>query len=285
MRFAFIEAQRSHFELRILCRVLGVSRSGYYRWRGGGSGDRQRYRTETLAQVRTVFERSGRTYGSPRIQRELQSQGRRHSRRFIGLLMRQAGLRARAGSRRRPRSGPPARHTQISNVLQRRFSVARPNRIWAADLTYIPTAQGWLYLAVVIDLASRRVVGWSMGGSPEAELAVQALRMALEQRRPGPGLLHHSDRGMQYSSARYLQELDRHAIQPSLSRLGDCWDNAVVESFFRTLKVERVHAQKLYPDRTAAKRDLFDYIEVWYNRQRRHSTIGYLSPAEYEDRL
>lgn len=285
MRFAFIEAQRSHFELRILCRVLGVSRSGYYRWRGGGSGDRQRYRRETLAQVRTVFERSRRTYGSPRIQRELQSQGRRHSRRFIGLLMRQAGLRARAGSRRRPRSGPPARHTQISNVLQRRFSVARPNRIWAADLTYIPTAQGWLYLAVVIDLASRRVVGWSMGGSPEAELAVRALRMALEQRRPGPGLLHHSDRGMQYSSTRYLQELDRHAIQPSLSRLGDCWDNAVVESFFRTLKVERVHAQKLYPDRTAAKRDLFDYIEVWYNRQRRHSTIGYLSPADYEDRL
>lgn len=285
MRFAFIEAHRRQFDLRILCRVLRVSRSGYYRWRGHSVSVREQKRAAVLEEIRSVFEGSGRTYGSPRIHRELQSRGKRHSRRFIGLLMRRAGLRARAATRRRPRSAPPARLTQITNVLQRQFRVGEPNTVWAADLTYVATRQGWLYLAVLLDLGSRRVVGWSMGGSPGPELVLRALKMAVMQRHPRRGLLHHSDRGIQYSSEIYQAELNRHGFQPSLSRLGNCWDNAVVESFFHTLKVERLHARPLYASREAATRDLFDYIEVWYNRQRRHSTLDYLSPVEYEARL
>jgi len=179
----------------------------------------------------------------------------------------------------------PARHTQIGNVLSRRFTVALPNRVWAADFTFVRTAQGWLYLAVVLDLASRRVVGWAMGQTPDVSLVIRALEMAISQRQPAPGLLHHSDRGLQYSNNGYLDRLNRHGIEPSFSRIGDCWDNAVVESFFHTLKVERVSNRPTYRTRDEAKADLFEYIEVWYNRQRRHSTLGYVSPADYEARL
>lgn len=285
MKFAFIEVERQHFELRILCHVLGVSRSGYYRWRRGGSAGRQQYRAEALGRIQEVFTCSGKTYGSPRIQRALRNRGHCHSRRFIGRLMRQAGLRARAAVGRRPNSGPPARLTQITNVLRRRFNDHAPNEVWASDLTYIRTREGWLYLAVVLDLASRRVVGWSMGAQAGPDLTVQALRMAVEQRRPKRGLLHHSDRGIQYSSAAYLSELTTHGLHPSFSRLGNCWDNAVVESFFHTLKVERLRGRPMHATRATARQDLFEYIEVWYNRRRLHSTLGYLSPAEFEDRL
>ncbi len=284
MKFAFIEGLRGRFNLRLLCRVLGVSRSGYYRWRGGRSSRWPTYRAETLRQVREVFEGSGKTYGSPRVHRELRARGQRHSRRFIGALMRRAGLRARAARRRRPRPAPVSR-LELVNRLERRFDVPEPNRVWAADLTYIPTAQGWLYLAVVLDLASRRVVGWSMSQRPDVQLTLDALHMAVQQRQPRPGLLHHSDRGMHYSNRAYLERLEQHRMHASFSRLGDCWDNAVVESFFHTLKIERLRGRPLYPTPTAARRDLFEYIEVWYNRQRRHSALGYLAPAEYERRL
>lgn len=198
--------------------------------------------------------------------------------------MRRAGLRARAGHRRRPRAGKPARASAIPNVLGRAFRVRELNRVWAADLTYIPTAEGWLFLAVLLDLASRRVVGWSMSGRPDPALTIAALEMAVAQRTPATGLLHHSDRGVHYSCAAYLDRLSHHGLRASLSRLGDCWDNAVVESFFHSLKVERLSGHR-YRNRREAKQDLFEYIEVWYNRQRRHSSLGYLSPAEYEQRL
>lgn len=267
-----------------MCRVLQVSRSGYYAWRGRGPSRTAERRRRLLAEIRGLFEGSRRTYGSPRIHAELRSRGLRHGRRHIAFLMRRAGLRARAGRRRKPSSGIPVRAAAISNVLGRNFQVPEINRVWAADLTYIPTAEGWLYLAVVLDLASRRVVGWSMSGRPDPALTIAALEMAITQRRPSAGLLHHSDRGMHYGCAAYLERLSRHRLTPSLSRLGNCWDNAVVESFFHSLKIERLHGNR-YRTRREAKQDLFEYIEVWYNRQRRHSSLGYLSPAEYEQRL
>ena len=284
MKYSLIEQERSSFPLPLMCRVLGVSRSGYYKWRARQPSMLELRRAATLSLIRQVFESSDRTYGSPRIHRELKHRGCMHSRRFIGLLMRRAGIRARAARRRRPPSCQPTRSKMIGNVLKRGFSVRLTNRVWAADFTYIQTAQGWLYLAVVLDLASRRVVGWSMSATADTTLVTRALDMAIEQRRPGTGLLHHSDRGLQYSSNDYLQRLNRNGIQASFSRLGNCWDNAVVESFFHTLKVERV-SRRAYRSRDEARRDLFEYIEVWYNQKRRHSTIGYLSPADYEARL
>jgi len=285
VKYALIEGERSRFPLLMMCRILGVSRSGYYKWSARGPSRQQLRRDETLQAVRNAFAASDRTYGSPRVHRELRAQGRLHSRRFISTLMRRANLRARAARKRRPGSGPPARIVAITNILQRRFTVEKINTVWVADFTFIRTGRGWLYLAVVMDLASRRVVGWSMRGMPDAGLVSEALEMALQQRQPRRGLLLHSDRGVQYCSTHYLDRLERAGITPSLSRLGNCWDNAVIESFFHTLKLERVNARPLYQTQADAKRDLFEYIEVWYNQKRRHSTLGYVSPAEYERRL
>jgi putative transposase len=285
MKYAFIEGLRREYRLPVLCRVLGVSRSGFYKWRSRSCSPRQQRREETLLAIRRVFEESDRSYGSPRIERELRSQGRAHSRRFIGKLMKANGLRARGAARRRPLRSEPLRHAGGGNLLARRFSISEPNTVWASDLTYIATREGWLYLAVVMDLSSRRVIGWSMRGSPDGELTLSALEMALQMRRPTGPLLHHSDRGLQYASHAYLARLEEHGITVSLSRVGNCWDNAVVESFFKTLKVERTASRPLYCTRREARQDIFNYIEVWYNRRRRHSTLGYISPAEYEARL
>ena len=285
MRFALIEGLRRTFDLRLLCHTLKVSRSGYYKWRKAKSNHRDRYREQAFELVQEVFTESGRTYGSPRIQQEMKARGHSHGRRFIAGLMRSHGLRARAAFRRRPRSEACERSTQIGNLLQRRFSVAGLNRVWVADLTYIATHQGWLFLAIVLDLASRRIVGWATGRAPDARLTGRALEMAVVQCRPPRGLLHHSDRGIQYSSASYLRQLAASGLTPSFSRIGDCWDNAVAESFFHSLKVERLRGRPAYATRQEATRDLGQYIEGWYNPRRRHSTLGYLSPAEFERRL
>jgi len=284
VKYAFIEGMRRTFDLRLLCWTLHVSRSGYYKWRAHASV-RNAYREETLVAIREVFAESKRTYGSPRIQYELRQRGRSHSRRFIGELMRKDRLRAQAAFKRRPRSASSDRSTQVGNVLQRQFTTPRIDRIWVADLTYIATAQGWLFLAVILDLASRRIVGWSTGKTPDARLTGRALEMAVVQRRPRTGLLHHSDRGVQYSCADYLDRLTTYGMAPSFSRIGDCWDNAVAESFFHTLKVEHLRGRPRYETRVQATRDLVQYIEGWYNPKRRHSTLGYLSPAEFERRL
>ena len=283
MKFAFIEKERGQFPIPMMCRLLSVSRSGYYAWRHRGPDPRRLARTEVARAVQEVFEASRKTYGSPRIHAELRSQGRHHSRRHIAFLMRRSGLRARAARRRRPRS-EPSRQIATRNVLERRFAIRPINEVWVADLTYVPTAQGWLYLAVLLDLGSRRVVGWGMSPRLTSDLTLSALDMALQQRRPPPGVLHHSDRGQQYSCNAYLDRLEQHGLQPSFSRIGDCWDNAVAESFFHTLKVERLHGRQ-YTTRREAQADLFEFIEVWYNRKRRHSTLGYSSPAEFERRL
>lgn len=285
MKYALIDGERPRFPVPMMCRILEVSRSGYYKWRARKPTAQQARREAALQVVHEVFEASRRTYGSPRVHRELQARGHRHSRRFISTLMRHSCLRACASPRGRVRNASPVRMTGIGNVLQRKFSVENINEVWAADFTAIKTRHEWLYLAVVLDLASRRVIGWSMQTDADETLTSQALSMALGQRNPKRGLLHHSDRGTQYCSLYYLKKLEEASIRPSLSRPGNCLDNAVVESFFHTLKVERIHCRPQYRTTDEARQDLFDYIEVWYNRQRRHSTLGYLSPVEYEATL
>jgi transposase InsO family protein len=234
-----------------------------------------------VAQIKAAKAMSRGTYGSPRIYQELRSQGVACGRNRIARLMRlhQMGT----WRKRRFKATTNSRHRLPvhENVLARRFATCRPNQQWASDITYIWTAEGWLYLAVVMDLYHRRIVGWSMEPTLEQPLVSQALRMALAGRHPGPGLLHHSDRGSQYASREYQHQLEQQGIRCSMSRKGNCWDNAPVESFFSTLKWELV-PERSYQTRSDARSEIFEYIEVWYNRQRRHSTLGYLSPEEYE---
>lgn len=285
MRFAFITAHQAEFPVELMCRVLGVSRSGYYVWSRRPPSPQARRREQLTEQIRQAHQQSRQSYGSPRVYRELAAQGVPCCENTVAKLMRQAEIRSKA-HRRFVVHTTDSRHDQpvADNTLDRQFHVDRPDRVWAADITYVPTAQGWLYLAVVLDLCTRRVVGWATADHLRAELASQALRMALTHRRPGGGLLHHSDRGVQYASEAYRSVLTRHGIEASMSRLGNCYDNAVVESFFSTLKRELVHHEH-YANHREADRSLFEYIEVFYNRQRRHSTLGYRSPAEFEASL
>ena len=286
MRYACIRAHRGEFPVALMCRVLAVSRSGFYAARHRPRSARARADERLRLAVRVVHRRSRRTYGSPRVHAELEATGIRVSRERIARLMRCDRLRAKQRRRRRTGTTSSASHPGrvAPNVLDRRFAVARiaaPDRVWAADLTYLPTREGWLYLAVVLDLASRRVVGWAMRSTLERGLTLEALTMALVQRRPGPGVLHHSDRGSQYACGAYQTLLTQHGMQCSMSNKGDCFDNAVAESFFATLKTELVEDTD-WRTRGEARAAVFEYLEVWYNRQRRHSSLGYLSPAEYE---
>ncbi len=281
MKFELMEAQKAHFPIDFMCRQLEVSRSGFYAWQKRPVSQRQRQDEELARQVAAVHQRSRGTYGSPRVQAELRAQGRRVSRKRVARLMGQQGLAAR--SRRRWVRTTDSRHTQpvAPNLLQRHFSPGQPNCTWATDITYVWTRQGWLYLAVVLDLFSRLVVGWAMGELIDRHLVLRALDMALKGRQPPRGLLHHSDRGSQYASEGYQRALAARGIECSMSRKGNCWDNAVAESFFSSLKMELVHEAD-FATREQARAALFDYIEVFYNRQRRHSSLGYLSPVEYE---
>jgi transposase InsO family protein len=281
VKFELMEAQKAHFPIDFMCRQLEVSRSGFYAWQKRPVSQRQRQDEELARQVAAVHQRSRGTYGSPRVQAELRAQGRRVSRKRVARLMGQQGLAAR--SRRRWVRTTDSRHTQpvAPNLLQRHFSPGQPNCTWATDITYVWTRQGWLYLAVVLDLFSRLVVGWAMGELIDRHLVLRALDMALKGRQPPRGLLHHSDRGSQYASEGYQRALAARGIECSMSRKGNCWDNAVAESFFSSLKMELVHEAD-FATREQARAALFDYIEVFYNRQRRHSSLGYLSPVEYE---
>ena len=265
----------------LMCRVLEVKRSGYYAWRSRGPSARQAANTELVAQIEEVHAWSRRTYGSPRMREELGARGIACGRHRLARLMREHGIRPKQKRRFQVTTDSSHGRPVAENHLGRQFQVEKPNTVWAGDITYIPTAQGWLYLAVVLDLASRRVVGWSMRENLEREGVLDALGMALEQRRPTAGLLAHSDRGSQYASADHQELLAKHGIRCSMSRKGDCWDNAVVESFFATLKTELLD-QEIFRTRAQARAEIFEYIEVWYNRQRRHSTLGYVSPAEFE---
>ena len=287
MRYAVITRHRGEFALRLMCRVLEVSPSGYYAWRRRSPSVHAVADAALLARVRLTFQDSRATYGSPRVHQELQAKGIRVSPKRVARLMRTDGLVART-RRRRGVSTTNSQHAEpiAPNLLARQFDVhgVALNRVWVGDLTYIPTREGWLYLAVVLDLASRGCVGWAMGETLEDELALRALRMALGARHPLPGWIHHSDRGSQYASADYRALLAAHGGIASMSRKGNCWDNAVAESFFATLELELI-VKSDWATRDAARRAIFDYIETWYNRTRRHSTLGDRSPAAYEAHL
>jgi len=264
-----------------MCRVLKVSASGFYAWLKDPKGARGREDEELCEQIRKVFVDSRETYGNRRIRRELKRMSWRCSRGRIRRLMRRLGLIARRCRRFRTTTDSKHAYEVHPNLLGREFSVSGPDQVWVSDITYIWTDEGWLFLATVIDLFSRRVVGWSMSESLSRQIAIDALEMAIRARRPAPGLIHHSDRGVQYACGDYQKIIRRAGMRPSMSRKGDCWDNSVAESFFSTLKKELIYHVK-FETRGKARQEIFEFIEVFYNRQRMHSYLGYLSPAEFE---
>src|SRR3569833_918250 len=263
-----------------MCRVLGVSRSGYYKWKAHKPAQRRSADTVSLRAIRTVHEESKGRYGSPRVHGELRERGISCGRGRVARLMRQGHLRGMAARRRKPRM-PSVDRTPLPNRLQRQFLPGELNRFWTADITYIRTAEGWLFLAVVLDVGSRRIVGWAMSRRPDTDLTISALEMAVLQRQPKPGLIHHCDRGVHYTNSRYRKYLADHGILESYSGLGNCWDNAVTKSIFHTLKTEEAHVAH-YKSRKEARLRLFEFIEIWYNRKRRHTALGQLSPTEFE---
>lgn len=282
MRYAFIEDHRTCWPVRLMCRVLRVSASGFYEHRRRTPSPRTHRRARLAARVARIHADSRGCYGSPRVHRQLKRQGEAVSRKCIESIMREGGLRGKSPRKRRPRTTDSAHAKPIApNMIERDFTAAAPNRKWVADITYVDTEEGWLYLAAVLDCFSRRVVGWCAADHLRSELVEEAVEMAIRSRRPKPGdgLIHHSDRGVQYASGSFQRLLDTHGIACSMSRKGDCYDNAVIESFFGTLKTELDEPLKT---RASTRLALFDYIEVFYNRQRLHSTLGYLSPAAYE---
>jgi putative transposase len=282
MKFGFVDEHRNVWPIRVMCAALGLSTSGYYAWRSRPESERAFINRALLEEIRQLHAESSGTYGSPRIHAALRRRGRRVGRCRIERLMRRAGLRGLAALPRRTRTTDSRHNDPIApNRLARNFVTVRAGQVWLADLTYIPTDEGWLYLAAVLDLHTRKIVGWSMRETLHTEIALAALTMAIQRQRPAPGLIRHSDRGIQYAAAAYRQVLARAGITPSMSRKGDCLDNAPMESFFHTLKIERVHHQ-IYTTRTDARRDLFQYIEGFYNSRRLHSALGYLSPAQAE---
>ena len=282
MRFRFIEDRRADYPVRVLCDVLGVSPAGYYAWRRRPESRRTAANRDLVGDIQQVHREAHGRYGSPRIHAELRAQGRGASRGRIERLMRRHGIRAIMARPRRVRTTDSRHDFPIApNLLERNFTATASNRIWLADITYVETDQGWLYLATVLDLYSRKIVGWAMCDHLRADLPLAALRMAISAQRPDAGLIHHSDRGVQYASAEYRKVVQSAGFQASMSRKGDCYDNAPMESFFHTLKTELVHHRK-YATRAEATRDIFAYIEGFYNRTRRHSAIGYISPIAME---
>jgi putative transposase len=282
MSFGLIDQEKAHHAVSLLCRVLGVSRAGFYAWRSRPPSTRAVTDQALTAQIRAIHERSRGTYGAPRVHAELRlDHGVGVGRKRVARLMGSAGL---VGCHRRRRRGLTRRDPQAApapDLVGRRFTADEPNRIWTADITYIPTWSGWLYLAVVLDVFSRRVVGWAMADHLRTELVVDALDMAIWNRRPAAGLVHHSDQGCQYTSLAFGRRLHEAGLVGSMGTVGDCYDNAVTESFFATLECELLDRSR-FVTRTQARTAVFDYLEGFYNPRRRHSTLGQLSPVDYE---
>lgn len=282
MRYEFIRAEKASYPVRLMCRLLEVSRSGFYAWLERKDA-REVSDRQLLQLIREIFAQSNETYGSPRIYRELRARKVRCDKARVERLMRENEITPPRKKKYRVTTDSNHNNPVAPNVLQRDFSSPGPNRRWASDITYVWTWAGWLYLAVVLDLFSRRVVGWAMDTRLDTEsLTLSALQMALTSRAPDRGLIHHSDRGTQYTSGDFQRVLDARGIVCSMSRRGDCWDNAVVESFFATLKLDLVF-RRTFRTRAEARQAIFNYIEVFYNRQRRHSYLGYRNPVEFEE--
>jgi transposase InsO family protein len=274
---------RTQFRVEEMCRVFEVSRSGYYRWSKRRPSRRELDNQRLDALIREIYADNKGRYGSPRISRELGDRGLRVGKNRVARRMRQAGLRSKVRRKYRVTTDSKHHFPVAPNLLQRNFTAAAPNQAWVSDITYLATRSGWLYLTVIIDLFSRLVVGWALSSSLSHEMVLVALKRAVRRRRPGKGLIFHSDRGVQYACTDFRKQLAVHGFIQSMSRKGDCWDNAVAESFFAMLKTELVYHERYsgYPEALCS---VFEYIEAFYNRQRRHSVLDYLSPAEYEKR-
>jgi transposase InsO family protein len=282
MTFRFIDQHKGHWPVRLLCETLEVSPAGYYAWRQRPRSARERRRDALLVEVRAIHAEAKARYGSPRIHAELAARGHGCCVNTVAKLMREAGIAAKTARKFRCATTDSDHDLPVAeNLLGRRFDPAAANESWVADVTYVPTREGWLYLAAVEDLYSRRVVGWALAEHLGSRLVVDALELAVQRRLPGEGLSAHSDRGSQYASAHYQLLLARHGITCSMSRKADCWDNAPMESFFASLKKELVHGAD-FATRAEARAAVVEYIEVFYNSQRRHSSLGYVAPAEYE---
>jgi putative transposase len=280
--FKFIDAERAYLPVALLCRMLGVSRSGYYDWRFRAPSKRSREDATLTGKIRKIYECSRRTYGSPRVHAELRALGKRCSRKRVARLMKEAGLQGclrgrRRGTTRRSKSAAPA-----DDLVKRDFAATQMDRVWVADITYVATGEGFLYLAFILDVHSRRVVGWAMESHLRTELVVDALQMAVWRRKPAPGLVHHSDQGVQYTAFSFSKRLREVGITPSMGRTGSALDNAMAESFVSTLKAELVSHLR-FPSRQAAKTAIFEYLETFYNTRRLHSALGYVSPADFEE--
>lgn len=281
MKYQFIWDHRSEHRMTILCSALGVSRSGYYAWCSRPESCRSRENRRLLEKIEAIHVANREAYGADKTWEALRSEGETCGRHRVARLRQAQGIEAKR--MRRFRAAYAARNTAPAapNLLNQDFTVLHPDRVWAGDITFIPTRKGCLYLAVVLDLYSRKVVGWSMSERPNQTLVIDAIKMATQQRRPGPGLIHHSDQGAQYSGSAYRALLKAHDMIPSMSRKGNCYDNACVESFFSHLKNELIHHHS-FRDRDEARSAIFDYIEMFYNRQRLHQTLNYRSPEQYE---
>lgn len=282
MKYGFIAKYRNVWPTRTMCKVLGVSSSGFYDWFERPPSQRERHNAKLLQAIKDSHEASDRTYGSPRVVLDLLDAGLACSENRVARLMKVAGIKARHKRRRAPGQVDEPVHAIAPNLLDRQFEATGPNQKWAADFTYVWTGEGWLFVAVVLDLYSRRVVGWSMQPTMTAQLVMDALMMAVFRRGRPKAVMHHSDQGSQYTSENFQRLLESHGITCSMSRRGNCWDNAAMESFFSTLKTERL-SKKHYRTRDELRADVFDYIERFYNARRRHSTIGNISPVQFEN--
>lgn len=281
MKYAFIAEHADAFAIIKMCRWLNVSRSGFYRWKSRTPSQRSKQREQVRLAVLEVYEAFKKRYGAPRITVELNELGIGCSLNHVARLMQEAGVKARNGKRFKYAPSAEATSNVADNLLSRNFEATRPNEKWVSDITFIRVDGEWLHLAVIMDLFSRQIIGWAVDETMTTELILEAFNMAVERREMKPGLILHSDRGVQYRSGEYQQALVDHQIKPSMSRKGNCWDNAAMESFFSRLKVELIYANE-YKCASDVYKDVFEYIEVFYNRIRRHSANGYMSPVSYE---
>lgn len=284
MRYQFIDAAKKAYTLSLLCKVMRVSRSGFYSWKTREKSLRQQERERIIPKVKEIHRQTKASYGARRLSAELEAQGESCGRSKAGTLMKLAGVAAKQKKKFKATTDSTHNLSVAPNLLERNFQVPEPDRVYCSDITYIWTNEGWLYLAVVLDLFSRQVVGWSMSNRITKKLVLDAFLMAVWRRRPGTGLIFHSDRGSQYCSNDFQKMLKKHGMLSSMSRKGDCWDNSVAESFFGSLKIERVF-DSIYRTREEARRDVVDYIEMFYNSKRLHSYLGYLSPKQFEKRM
>ena len=284
MRYEFIESHRDEFPIKLMCNVLGIVRQSYYAWRNRGPSQREQENEKLLEEIKEIHRHSRQTYGSPRIHQALKAQGIVVGRNRVARLMREHGIRAIQKRKKKWTTDSSHSLPIAPNLVNRQFEVDGSDKLWLADLTYVRTEEGWLYLAAILDVHSRKVVGWAMDQTMSRKLCMDALGMAVMVRQPGEGLVHHSDRGSQYASADYQAMLEEHGIHCSMSRKGDCWDNAPMESFFGSLKTESLHRYK-FKTRNDARREIFEYIEIFYNRKRIHSALGFNSPEAFETQV